>query len=511
MSEFVTIETSTGRVRGLTAHGVRSFKGIPYAAAPVGVRRFRPPEPVEPWAIVRDAFQYGARSLQYENAFPVPPEVREMVTSYQPVEASEDCLFLNVWMPATGGAPTLPVMIWLHGGAFTSGCGAQPWTDGSNLCRSGVVVVSLNHRLGALGFLHLEDIAGPKFAGSGLAGMLDIVAALEWVRDNIAAFGGDPSNVTIFGESGGGAKVSVLMAMPSARGLFHRAIIQSGPAVEVARREDGTATALQVLQELGLKAADAHRLASASADTLLGAQIAVIQKISLASFAERRRRGFNPVIGQTGLPSGPFAPEAPAISDHIPLMIGTNKDELTLFYTFTPWFQDLDETGLRDRVRVLVGDKADKVLDGYRRARPHKRPQEVFLAIAGDQGVRLPSLLMADRKVARGAAPVFVYLFAHETQVLGGQLRSVHTLEVPYVFNQLDAAPIVGERSPNARKLAEAMTATWVAFARTGSPNNTMIPDWPAYSEPSRPTMVFDFDCRVELDPDRIERLAWHP
>src|SRR5262249_16719416 len=231
-----------------------------------------------------------------------------------------------------------PVLFWCHGGAFITGSGASPWTDGTNLCRlDDVVVVSFNHRLGALGYLHLEDIAEGDFTGAGTAGVMDIVAALEWVRDNIGQFGGDPGNVTIFGESGGGAKVSVLMALPAAKGLFHKAIIQSGPAVQMANREDGTKTARQVLQHLGLAPNEAGRLRSIPVAGLLEAQAAVLAGVSRASFADRRRLGLNPVIDGKVFPGGPFAPTAPQVSAHVPLMIGSNKDEMTLFLGHLDW------------------------------------------------------------------------------------------------------------------------------------------------------------------------------
>lgn len=507
--DFHVVETSCGKIRGLVQDEVYNFRGIPYAASPIGAGRFKPPGPRQPWTGIRDTLSFGARSLQYENAFPVHPEVRPLLTGYMPETMSEDCLFLNIWTLTLQPGQKAPVMVWLHGGAFTSGCGAQPWTNGASLSRQGVVVVTLNHRLGALGYLHLADIAGPEFIGSSMAGMLDIIAALRWVKENISAFGGDPSNVTIFGQSGGGAKVSVLMAMPDAVGLFHKAIIQSGPAVQMASSDDGSATALEVLKELGLDPSRAYKLQVLPAETLLQAQISLLRKASLASFAERRRRGFNPVLGQRELPAGPFEPQAPAISDHVPLMIGSTKDEMTIFYAMEPWFDRLNDQSLRDRVRLLAGERADAIIATYRRARPEQPASDLLIAISGDQGIRVPSLLIADRKVMRAAAPTFVYSFDAETPVLRGRLKSPHTLEVPYVFDQLRQAPIAGNASKASLALARTMSETWVAFARTGTPNNPTIPNWPAYAVECRPTMIFDHSCRIENDPCRTERLAW--
>jgi para-nitrobenzyl esterase len=508
MAQHAIIDTVAGKLRGTVAAGVLACKGVRYAAPPVGAQRFRPPGPLEPWSDVKDALEFGARSLQFENAFPVAPEIRPLIAGYLPEASSEDCLYLNVWAPVSWGPDKLPVMVWLHGGAFTSGCGAQPWTDGANLAAAGAVVVTVNHRLGALGYLHLEDIAGPEFAGTSMNGMLDIVAALRWVRDNIAAFGGDMANVTLFGQSGGGAKISVLMAMPQARGLFHKAIIQSGPAVRMADRDDGSANARTFLQELQLEPRDAHRLRSLPAQDLLQAQIAILTRASLASFAERRRRGFNPVVGTAALPSGPFEPEAPALSDRVPLMIGTTKDEMTIFYALAPWFAGLDEAGLRERVRAMAGERGDAVIDAYKRARPGDTPGQLLIAISGDQGVRMPSLLMADRKLARRATPVFVYSLECETPVLGGRLGSPHVWDVPLVFNQLAAAPIAAGFDTRHQALADTLMRSWVAFARNGDPNGAGLPHWPAYT-PERPTMMLDAACHVAADPRGAERLAW--
>jgi len=401
------------------------------------------------------------------------------------------------------------VMFWCHGGAFIAGSGSSPWNDGSSLCRKGeVVVVTINHRLNAFGYLHLGDLLGAEFSSSGNAGMLDIVAALEWVRDNIATFGGDPGNVTIFGESGGGAKVSVLMAMPAAHGLFHKAIIQSGPAVEMASRDDAAETARQLLAELGLSSAKASEIRRIPAKRINEAQAAVRRKISLMSFANRRRVGFNPVVDGEHLPAGPFAPTAPAISGRVPLMIGTNKDEMTLFFGHAPWLDKLDEPAARERVRMFVGDNADAILAAYRRARPQDSARDLVLAIATDHAMRMPSLVTADRKVAQQAAPVFVYLFTWETPVLGGRLKSPHALEIPFVFDTLETAPMTGDAQARFA-LAEKMSKTWIAFARSGNPNNDSIPDWPPYSVEHRPTMIFDNRCGVENDPYRQERLAW--
>jgi len=498
------VETRSGRLRGASNGRVKIFKGIPYAGPPVGALRFKPPVPVKPWTGVRDAPAYGNRAIQDDNVFALPVDLLELFTLGGTEPKSEDCLTLNVWSSGLEGTKR-PVLFWCHGGAFITGSGSSPWSDGANLAGAeDVVVVSFNHRLGALGYLHLEDIAGEGFDGAGTAGMLDIVAALEWVRDNIAAFGGDPSNVTIFGESGGGAKVSVLMALPAAQGLFHKAIIQSGPAVQMANRADGTNTARQMLEQLGLTPARAGVLRDLPAAKILEAQAVVLAGVSRAAFADRRRFGFNPVIDGARFPGGPFAPEAPAVSADVPLMIGTNMHEMTLFLGHLPWMVELTDAGLAKAMQPYLGGRTSAIIAAYRQAQPKASAQQLAIAIVTDQGIRMPSLVIAERKLAQKAADVFVYLFAWETPVLGGRLGSCHTLEIPFVFDNLETAALTGG-DPARRPLAKTMSQAWASFARTGTP----MPGWPAYSTGTRATMIFDTKGGVENDPGGAERRAW--
>jgi para-nitrobenzyl esterase len=507
MTADIVVETTAGRVRGETDRGVNLFKGIPYAAPPLGKQRFRPPQKVQPWSGVRDAVAYGNMAVQGDNVFGLPPDLLKIFTLGGVQKRDEDCLYLNVWSSGLSGSKR-PVLFWCHGGAFITGSGSSPWSDGANLCRADdVVVVSFNHRLGVLGYLHLEDIAD-DFAGAGTAGMMDIVAALEWVRDNIAAFGGDPGNVTIFGESGGGAKVSVLMALPCAKGLFHKAIIQSGPAVQMANRDDGTSTARQVLEQLGLDAARAGELRQIPAARLLEAQGAVQANASRAPFAERRRMGFNPVIDGKVFPGGPFAPGAPAVSADVPLMIGTNKDEHTLFSGHLPWVTGASFENLPEALKPQLGARAAEVVAAYRRAQPAMPADQVAIAILSDAGVRAMSLQIAERKLAQKGAPVFVYLFAWETPVLGGRLRSCHTLEIPFVFDNTTTAALTGD-DPGRLALARTMSRAWFAFARSGTPGHGDLPAWPVYSMADRATMIFDTTCRIENDPYGSERRVW--
>lgn len=501
MAELV-VETASGKLRGQEDRGVGVFKGIPYAAAPVGENRFRPPRKMVPWAGTRDARAYGSMAIQSDNAFNLPAELMAIWPLGGVEEMSEDCLYLNVWTSGLSGSKR-PVLFWCHGGGFFTGSGSSPWTDGGNLCRlDDVVIVSFNHRLGALGYLHLEDIAGRDLEGAGTAGVRDIVAALEWVRENIGRFGGDPDNVTIFGESGGGAKVAVLMALPAAKGLFHKAIIQSGPALQMATREDGTRTARQFLVELGLGDKDTAALRMVPVERILAAQNAVQASVRGASIADRRRLGFNPVIDGSYFPGGPFAPTAPKASADVPLMIGSNKDEQSLFLGHLPWVTDATFDNLPAALKPYLVKRAAGIVDGYRAAQPSMPADQLALIIVGDLGVRMMSLQMAELKLAQKAADVFVYLFNWETPVLGGRLRSCHTLEIPFVFNTADTAELTGN-DPARLALAETMARAWIAFARNGSPG------WPAYNLTDRPTMVFDLESRIENDPFGAERRVW--
>ncbi len=497
----VIVETASGRVRGREERGVSVFKGIPYAAPPLGENRFRPPRKIEPWTGVRDALAYGDQAIQDDNVFNLPADLLAIFPLSGVEKISEDCLTLNVWTSGTSGNQR-PVLFWCHGGAFITGSGSSPWYDGTNLCRlDDVVVVTFNHRLGALGYLHLEDIA-PDFEGAGTAGMRDIVAALEWVRDNIARFGGDPGNVTIFGESGGGAKVSVLMALPAAKGLFHKAVIQSGPAVQMATGEDGTRTALQVLAELGLGDKEIAKLRTLPAEKILAAQGVVQARAASGPIADRRRRGFNPVIDGTYFPGGPFNPDAPAVSAHVPLMIGSNKDEQSLFLGHLPWVTGATFDNLAAAMKPYLGDRAAEIVAAYHAVQPGLPADQIGLILMGELSQRLPSLQIAERKLVLKAADVFVYLFAWETPVLGGRLRACHTLEIPFVFNTVEGAAVTGS-DPSRLALGETMARAWIAFARTGNPG------WPAYDTIRRPTMVFDLQSRVENDPFGAERKIW--
>lgn len=509
MVDRAIVETRIGKVRGHAQGGVHAFLGIPYAAATTGAARFRPPQPVAPWAGIREALAYGPRAPQNDSAFGLAPEIGRLMTPAPPQPVGEDCLVLNLWTAGLRDGGRRPVLVWLHGGGFIAGSGADPWTHGARLApRQDVVVVTLNHRLGALGYLHLEEVAGADFAGAGLAGMFDIVAALTWIRDNIAEFGGDPGNITLVGQSGGGAKVCTLMAMPRAQELFHKAVVQSGPALRMADGNDGTATALAFLEELQLRPEQAARLRDLPLPQLLLAQERVVARASLASFAERRRTGFNPVSGPADFPAGPFDGSAPPLAADIPLLIGVTRHEMSIFYALEPWLADLDDIELGRRLVPYVGTHTDALVREYRRLYPAATAGDLFIQIVGDQGIVLPSLRIADLKAAQAGAPVFTYLFLREAPALNGQLRSCHIMDVPYVFDTLADAPFAG-RSPEDTRLAETMSTAWVEFARSGVPRARNLPEWRRYSEEDRSTMLLDAESRLVNDPFLDIRSAW--
>jgi para-nitrobenzyl esterase len=500
--ESVTATTSAGTVRGIVDEGINVFKGIPYGDTTAGKNRFMPPKHPAPWKGTRDALAYGPTAPQTAGAV----DVRGRAARARLPEESEDCLVLNVFTPALSGGRNRPVMVWLHGGGFSSGSGSTPILDGTSLARSGdAVVVTINHRLNVFGFTYLGEAAGSDFALSGSAGLLDIVAALQWVRDNIDRFGGDPNLVTIFGQSGGGRKVATLMAMPEAKGLFHRAIIESGAVLRLTEREDAIRATHLLLDELGLGINRARDLQGVPMDRLLAANAAVNAKLP---GREPGMTANSPTVDGKAIPNHPWDPVGPALSAGIPLLIGYARTEETLYDRPTPETLALDEAGLKARAAKRIGSDPGKVIEAFRKAHPAATPWDLWILIATDHPRGTYSRELAKRKAVQGGAPAFAYRFDWETPEGGGHMRSPHTVEIPFVFNNIKIAGPLISKMPEAHALAGKVSAAWVSFARTGNPNTSGLPKWPGYSAASRDTMLFNNDSRVVRDPDREPRLV---
>lgn len=496
----------TAGFKGLDAgRGVTAYKGIPYARPPVGELRFAPPRRLPTPTGKQTWTAFGPPAMQNPSPSSVRPtsELGKALQSIFPTAAevaaqSEDCLYLNIWTTAKQPETGRPVMVWLHGGGFAYGSGAWPIYDGTNLATQEVVVVTLNHRLNVFGYADL-----PGVPGAGNAGMLDIVAALEWVRDNIHLFGGDPCNVTIFGESGGGAKVSYLLAMPRAQGLFHRAIIESGPGVKAVPKDRAAALTADLHAELGIAPGDLAALRAVPADRLVAAAAAAEARQPGAGFD---RAGFSPVADGDILPINPWDPAAPSTALNVPVMIGINKDEMTLFMASAPWFGGLDEAGLEKMAAAIHGPKAPAVLAALRKDFPNDSPTYLACHLTTYGRMFAGSVQIAERKAAQGGAKVWMYLLEWETPV--GPFRSPHTLEIPLVFDNVDLARVLVGEGPAPQVLAKQMSAAWVTFARTGHPNSPLIPWWPAYDAEKRSVMMFNLESRVVNDPYAATREA---
>lgn len=519
-TETVEVKTAYGRLRGTRKGDLVTFKGIPYAGPVSGENRFKAPPPLVPWTGVRDAFTPGPPSFQPN---------RPSFGVDEPVP-SENCLVLNIWTPAVDQRRR-PVMFYNHGGGFVVGSGSTWYQDGSNLAREyDVVVVASNHRLGLLGYLFLADLAGEEYATSGNQGILDIVAALKWVRENIEVFGGDPHNVMVFGESGGGAKTSCIYALPGAKDYFNKASIESGPGVRMTPREMATETAKMVMSELGLSNKEVPKLQEVPAEKLVEVQGAVAKKapgnLTLSGgrkgMVVSRPGGFGPVVDGTYLPNHPFDPAAPTISTDKPLMVGTNKDEMAFFF-FERKANDifsLTDDGLKSRLDKEFGADAEKILSTYRKSRPGASPADLYIAITTARAMWLGSIEIAEKKYEQKSAPVYMYMFTHESNLVVPEthhrLGAAHATEIWYKFDNVD---LEGPKDPSRpsligtdvdrKKTALNMSEMWATFARSGHPSAKGQPSWPAYTLQKRATMMIDAQCKVEEDPFGQERALW--
>lgn len=501
-------DTQAGKVQGFVRNGVYVYRGIPYAKAD----RFQPPKPVESWGGTRTALMYG-------NICPQLPgnPLANFMFSGPHLEQSDDCLNLNVWTPSLSNGRRRPVMVWLHGGGFSNGSSIESYAyDGENLSRTGdVVVISVNHRLNVMGHLDLSAY-GKQYANSANSGVMDLVAALQWVRANAAAFGGDPDNVTIFGESGGGAKVLTLMGTPAAKGLFHKGIVQSGAVGVMGMTLLSPATTRRVaeltLQNLGVSPADVRQL-----HTLPYQQIADASQKALDQTAQEQKLpaamgngiglSWTPSTDGTYIPVDPVGEKYPELSKHIPLLIGSNLTEWTTIFAF---FNDINraqtdnkntwsETQVNEKLRARFGEGADSVRAAFGAAYPGRNPAD---ALYVDSFLRIPALKTARLKADQNGGPVYNYIFAWDTPILGGFPMSYHTSEITFVMNSLALTETQHGNGNEAKALADKMSRAWVAFARTGNPNVDGLPDWPAYTRSSGATMVFDNQPEVKIHHD---------
>jgi len=492
---FCTAETTNGKVRGLISSAIRQFKGVPYGASTAGANRFKRPQRPKPWSGVRDCFGYGPASPQLP--FDIGSDYARLVQFDLNVAlggTSEDCLRLNIWTPGTGTREKRAVLFSIHGGGFAIGSGNNPMYDGARLAHIGdVVVVTVTHRLASFGYVNLAamDSSG-EWADSGACGILDLVAALEWVRDNIENFGGDPKRVMVFGQSGGGWKVSALLAMNAARGLFHRAAIQSGSLLKHVSWDDSARVSDAFCKKLGLSKSGLKDISSIPWTALLAAQ------------TEIGPHAFAPVLDGANFAADPFSPAAPLQSAEVPLIVSTTLDDAGLFFDNF----GLTEIELTAMLRQRYGIQADRMLALYREHFPSKSPYLLHTQMITDSSFRRFANLQAERKADQARAPVYAYLWQWSSPAFDAKFGATHAMDVAASFHN-DRDAILGGGSRDAQTMCGTLASAWLNFAKTGNPNNTNIPSWPNYEAKRRPTMIFGPDTQVVNDPYAEIRAFW--
>lgn len=523
------VETDSGKVFGFVRDGIYSFKGIPYAASTEGKNRFMAPAKREPWAGVRSALYWGPVSPQnYTSTLDArrggwQHDDESFMFEWEDGQPSEDCLRINVWTPSISDNKKRPVMMWIHGGGYTAGSDNElRMYDGESLARRGdVVMVSVNHRLGVLGFLNLMEY-GEQYAASPNVSMLDLVAALQWVKTNISNFGGDPNTVMIFGQSGGGGKVSTLMGMPSAEGLFHRAAVESGATLRQGTLDRSAATSAAVVKQLGLTKDNISKIHDLPNEAIVQAAVDAGRNGGGAGAAGARGAvgrgaggrggggigGFGPVVDGKIIPRNSFDPDASPYAAKVPLIVGSVLNEMANAVQMGDASVDdwtMDE--MKQRLTQQRGDKAQHLIDVFQKSHPAATPFEIYSRISGMSG-HIGAMTMAERKAAQNGAPAYVYWFQWQTPILDGRGRAFHCSELPFVFYNTERCATMTGNTPEARDLAGRVADAWVSFARKGDPNHPGLPVWPKYDATKMPTMVLDNKCAAVNDPDSDARKA---